>query len=266
MPTKKPSSIAIAASVVVVIVSVFAVLLAAQPGQQIERLEGNRSSEQSARVRVLISTRPDAPLGLQITHSESAGVDQYIPEVEVVITNPSNKVVSAYAIRHDVGLKGQLRPGGVRLIRARAARSLLRPGDAQTVSIGGTRYSLPIERLVVSIDFLEFTDGTTWGADTYSSREVLTGMRAGEEATARYLLGLLTAQGPTTFARELERADDDSSIPLGESPKWREGFQRGMAFIRARVKHEARDFSATEIERALTQPIDALDEIKRSAR
>lgn len=116
------------------------------------------------------------------------------------------------------------------------------------------------------VDFLEFTDGTTWGGDTSSTRDVLAGLRAGEEATAKRLRWLLVEQGSASFARELERADEDSSIPLGESWKWQNAFQQGRALIKQRVKNEARDFSATEIERVLSQPNDALDEIRRSAR
>jgi hypothetical protein len=195
---RKTGSTVIAASVVLIVVGLGTAFLNAQPDQVKERQEGKRPADHNI-VPVLVNTKGDAPVELQIAHPESAGVDQYLPEVEVVIINTSDKVVSAYAIRHDVGLNGQLRAGGVELTRAAAARSLLRPGNSQTASIGGTRYSLPIERLVVSIDFLEFTDGTTWGADTYSSREVLAGMRAGEEAAARYLLWLLRARGPNAF-------------------------------------------------------------------
>lgn len=255
--------ILITALVGLVMVGLCAALLETKAAKATEGQEGNRSTNTA---RVLVNTKGDAPVELRIAHPESAGVDQYVPEVELVITNTSNKMVSAYAIRFEVGLNGQLRRGGVKFARFSTARSLFRPGDSQTVDIGGTHYPLPVERLVVSIDFLEFTDGTTWGADTYSSREVLAGLRAGQEATANYLRRLIAAQGPTAFARELERADDDSGIPFGESPKWREGFQQGRTFIKARVKREAKDFSATEIERVLTQPIDALDEIRRSAR
>jgi len=173
--------------------------------------------------------------------------------------------VSAYAIRYDIVSNGQPHPGGVELNNISAARFLLQPREARTTTIGGVHYSLPIERIVVSIDFLEFTDGTTWGADTYSSAEVLAGMRAGAQAASRHLLQLLTELGPATFAKGLERPAD-VVIPDGHSTKWAEGFQRGTAFIMERTKHEIRDSSAAEVERVLSLPIDALDEIRRSNR
>jgi hypothetical protein len=208
----------------------------------------------------------DAPLMLQIAQLESAGVDPHDPEVELTITNSTNKPVSTYAIKYEVVLNGQLHPGGLELNNISSARSLLQPGETRTATIGGVHYSLPIERIVVSIDFLEFTDDTTWGADTYSSAEVLAGMRVGARTAAENLLRSLTAQGSTTFAERMERAADVVSLPDGHSGKWREGFHRGAAFITERAKHEIRDSSAAEIERVLRLPIDALDEIKRSKR
>lgn len=256
--------ILITASVILVVGAMCAELLAMQVAK---RTEGqNDPSGLPNRAQVSINTKGDAPVELRVANPESAGVDENEPEVTIVITNTSNKCVSAYAIKHEVGLNGQLRRSGVELAWVSNAQSLLRPGDSRTVDIGGARYSLPIERLVVSVDFLEFTDGTTWGPDTYSSREVLAGLRTGAKTAAKQWRQVLAAQGATGFARELERADDDSSIPLCESLKWREGFKQGIILIKERVKREARDFSPTEIERVLSQPIDALDELTRSAR
>jgi hypothetical protein len=256
----KTSSIAIAASVV--LMGAFSGLLEVQSQQGVARREGNRSSDQTTRAS--ISVIPDAPLALQLAQPESVGVDQHDPEVEVVITNTTDKPVSAYAIRYDIGLNSQLRPGGVELNNIYAAQFLLQPKETRTTFISGVHYSLPIERIVVSIDFVEFTDGTTWGGDTYSSGEVLAGMRAGARTATKHLRELLAAQGAVSFAGKLERATDDISIPVGHSSKWQEGFQRGVAFITERAKHEIKGFSTAEIERVLTLPVDALDEIKRS--
>jgi hypothetical protein len=256
----RTSSIVIATSVI--LVGVFSGLLEVQSQQRAAQLEGKRSSGQTTRASV--SVMLDAPLALKFAQPESAGVDQHDPEVELVITNATNKSVSAYAIKYDVGLNGQLRPSGVELNNISAAQFLLRPKETRTAIIGGVHYSLPIQRIVVSIDFIEFTDGTTWGADTYSSAEVLAGMRAGARAATEHLLGMLTTQGATRFAEKLQRTADDVSVPVDHSTKWQEGFQRGVAFITERAKHEIGGLSTEEIQRALTLPIDALDEIKGS--
>ncbi|MEN3334767.1 MAG: hypothetical protein V7641_4132 [Blastocatellia bacterium] len=256
----KTNSIAIAASVLLVVVC--SGFLEAQSEQRIARREGNGASGQTTRAS--ISVMPDAPLALQIAQPENRGVDPQDPEVELVISNTTDKPVNAYAIRYDIVSNGQLRPGGVELNNISAVQFLLQPKQMRTADIGGVHYSMPIEQIIVSIDFVEYTDGTTWGVDTYSSGEVLAGLRAGAQTATRYLHRLLTEQGAASFAGGLERAAGDVSIPVGHSSKWQEGFQRGVAFITERAKHEIGNSSPAEIERALSLPIDALDEIKRS--
>jgi hypothetical protein len=256
----KMNSIAIAASVVLVIGC--SGLLWAQSEQGNARRGSNDSSSQITRAPISILS--NAPLVLQLAQPESKDVDPQDPEVSLVISNMTDKPVSAYAIKYEIVLNGQLRPGGVELSYISAVRSLFQPKQTQTSDINGVHYSSPIEQIIVSIDFVEFTDGTTWGVDTYSSSEVLAGMRAGALAATKYLHRLLTAQGAASFAATLERTADNISIPAGYASKWQEGFQRGVASITERAKREIENFSMVEIERVLALPIDALDEIKRS--
>lgn len=242
------------------VIGLLGVILQAQSGRELGRGKGNTTSGQSA--RVIVSAMPDAPLKLAIPHPESTGAEQYAPSVDVVIENTSDKDVSSYAIRYDLGFDGELRRGGVELNQSSTARSLLRPGDTRSTSVGDAHYSRPIERVVVSLDFVEFTDGSTWGPDTYSSKEVLAGMRAGARTLTERLLRVLRERGLTALSKELDRADDDMDIQ-DRSAKWLEGFQRGKTLIRERAKREMKTLSNAEAQRVLTLPVDALDEIKR---
>lgn len=75
-------------------------------------------------------------MDLHIVNPESAGVDPYAPEVEITITNTSNKGVSAYAIKHKVEVNGEVLFSGVDFGRFSTARSVLRPRDSRTEHIG----------------------------------------------------------------------------------------------------------------------------------
>ena len=235
-------------------------LLEAQPGQEVKQGKGSRTSNLT---RAVVSTDPDAPMVLQVPNPESPGADNHSPEVEIAITNTSDKQVSAYAIKYRVVCNGESRPGGVELIQSSTADSLMPPHDTRTVYVGGAHYSLPIEEIIVSVDFVEFTDGTSWGTDTYSSKEVLAGMRAGARRTAAHLLRVFTASGANALSAELERIGNENDAAPEASEKWREGFQRGVAFIKERATREITVFSRREVERILTLPIDALDDIKK---
>lgn len=251
---RKNAWIPIAASAAVI--GLLGVILQARSGQE---LENKKSSVQAPRASV--RGMRDSPLKLGIPHPEITGEDLYAPQVDVVIENTSSKDVSSYAIRYDLGFNGELRPGGVELNQSSIARSILRQGDSRTLTVGDAHYSLPLERVVVSLDFVEFTDGSTWGADKYSSKELLAGLRAGAHAMTEHLLRALT-ESPNALSAEL--TDTEDHIDGGEqSPKWLEGFQRGKAFIKERAKHEIRTFSVVEARKALALPIDALDEINR---
>ncbi len=255
---RKYAWIPIAASAAVI--GLLGVILQARSGQELENKTRNKSSVQVARASV--RGTHDSPLKLEIPHPEITGEDLYSPQVDVVIENTSSKDVSSYAIRYDLGFNGELRPGGVEIYQSSIARSILRQGDSRTLTVGEAHYSLPLERVVVSLDFVEFTDGSTWGADKYSSKELLAGLRAGAHAMTEHLLRALTENGPNALSAELN--DTDDHIDGGEqSPKWLEGFQRGKAFIKERAKHEIRTFSIVEARKALALPIDALDEIHK---
>lgn len=222
-----------------------------------------RNSQDVERADAIVSTAPDAPMTLTILTAKNGAVDDHAVELEALVTNASDKGVSAYAIKYDLVLNGVARQGGLEFSQSSTAKSILWPGDIRTESIGGGHYSSRIERIIVSLDFVEFTDGTSWGPDTNSSKDLLAGMRAGAQTMAAHLRDVFGAKGATSLSAELEGAANELGTAAAASVKWREGFQRGAAFIRERAKREIKNFAPAEVGRILSLPIDALDDLKR---
>jgi hypothetical protein len=140
------------------------------------------------------------------------------------------------------------------------------------------------------VDYVEFTDGSTWGADACRTSEYLAGARAGAAAAVVRLLGLLAGGGPEIVTRavkdELEGFGPDAvmneAVRLGlakrgpdgvlravkgeavrgqssdgHSPVWELGFFIGTKAIANRVRDAVRNSGPDEIETTLRLPYDA---------
>lgn len=246
----------------IVAIGVFAFFLGAQAEPQRSRQSDSVSPSSSQAPDIVISTMPDAPLQLRVIEGEP--IDSYEPEVKLMIVNTTPQTVTAYSLRYDLVSNGKLGRGGMDLTQFSTAQNALKSGESQETTLGGgAHYSAPIERLVVSIDFVEFGDGSTWGADTYESKECLSGMRAGGRAAVDHLLRVFDAQGYTTFVEQLDRDSIDIPVPPGHSAKWEQGFRRGVSFIKGRTKRDLQKPSFTDVKSALTQPFDALEDINK---
>jgi len=204
---------------------------------------------------VSIQSQPNAPLSILAVKSDSATVHN--PEFDLTVMNASDKPIRAYAIRYDT-VSAQARPGGLELTNKQGPGAVLQPGQSETIDIGGGIYQADdITRIIVSVDFVEFGDGSSWGPDTYKSAERLDGLRAGAHAAAQYLLKVLKTAGPTSVFTTLEADTINVPAPSGHTDKWLEGFQDGISSIKERLKHNSPNRSASEIDFSLRQPVDA---------
>src|SRR5436853_7386696 len=122
---------------------------------------------------ISIQPQPNAPLSLLVVKSDSATAHN--PEFDLTVMNTSDKAIRAYAIRYDT-VSAQSRPGGLELTNKQGPGAILRPGRSETMDIGGGVYQADdINRIIVSVDFVEFDEGSNWVPDTYKSAERLDG-------------------------------------------------------------------------------------------
>lgn len=204
--------------------------------------------------KISIKKQMNSPLSIISIDNEKTTA--YSPELEVVVMNQSNHPIRAYAIRFET-ISGQTTAGGSSLTNANSLDTVLHPGQKKSEIIGdGASYSDPIERIIVSIDFVEMTNGFVWGPDISKSKETLTGMRAGAKAITNQLLKILKERGPLEVAGTLER-DDDIIPPSGMSSVWVNGFHTGVGSIRARLKYAYNKGGIDIIESEILKPFDA---------
>jgi hypothetical protein len=200
------------------------------------------------------------------------------------VENVSDRAVSAYAIRPILGIEI---PGFC--VRNLPPDKVLQPGQSEGRSSWDT-YSPLTPVHTFEVDFVEFTDGTTWGADVCRSAESLAGQRAGAAAAAGRLLELSAASGPDSVMKAVReelagwdldavykeaiklgllrrgpdgvlkavKQESSDGAPLtGHSPIWELGYFIGTKMIAYRVREAFKKSGPGEIEPTLRGSYDA---------
>jgi hypothetical protein len=231
-----------------------------------------------------ILQQPDSPIRISsarvtwATPNDSRGIQVYI-EVE----NVGEKSVRTYRTRRDVnsvdGPKACLGPG---IIPGRILRPQQKTG---TSTWQGVFNSDPAPS--VWVDFVEFGDGTTWGADECHVVEWLEGSRAGVRMQREQLLPMLREKGADALVELIRKnfqsvpdpdvydyllnavAEGRIQKPLfpiwpppGHSRDWQVAFLAGAAGTLRDVIEAYQRWGGDEIEHVLTRPIVATEKEK----
>ncbi len=209
---------------------------------------------------VSVKPQPNSPLSIElIDPNRPIG---HTPEVQVIVANMGTKPISAYAIRYDTSDDGS-KSGGLELSNKALLNFVLQPGQSEIVNVGEGTYESEIKVIRLSVDFIEFIDGTRWGPDTYNSGERLNGLRAGAIAATSYLLKVLQKTGAEAVMKIAEGETINILPPSDHSQEWLEGFRQGIEIIKGHLRQSYTNRSLTEIESILQKPIDALESRRR---
>jgi hypothetical protein len=237
-----------------------------------------------------VKPQPDSPLRLSVKtywlalKVNTPWTDPRHYEMFTSVENVSERAVSAYAVRHPPGLEIH----GL-CVRNMSPDRVVRPGQSHGMSTWSS-FSPSDPVLTYEVDFVEFTDGTTWGADVCRSAERLAGERAGASAATARLLELLAGAGPDAVMKAVKEelagwgpdavlkeavrlglagrgpegtmkaageGASDVSTPPEHSPVWELGFFIGTKEIAYRVRRAVEGLGPGEIEHTLRRPYDA---------
>jgi len=217
------------------------------------RQESARTIQEPVQTPVVkIRQQDGSPLRISILQVDVT--DALNPAIQLMVINSGDKPVQAFAIRHD-DLTQTTRSSGVSISNAALPRAVLYPGQWKTETIDGTGYSEPVKQIILSVDFVEFEDGFTWGQDSYRSAERLAGNRAGAEAATKYLTKVIETEGEDAVVVTLEKLKIDP--PSNQSPEWTEGFRGGINAVRARLQQTRKEHGLDMIYWELRKPYDA---------
>lgn len=266
-----------------------AVLTASAASAQSTKREGTPASPQPKGEGPevwAVKPQPDSPLSLSVKtywmalKMKTKWTDPGQYEIYTSVENVNDGAVTAYAIRHPPGPEI---PG--LCVRIMPRDKALEPGKSHGISTWSS-FSPSDPVLTYEVDFVEFTDGTTWGADVCRSAERLAGQRAGVEATTARLLGLLAGGGPDAVmeavkeelkgfgtdavmneadrlglvrrgTKAVKAESGDATTPAEHSPVWQLGFFIGAKGIAQRVQRAVEASGSGKIEHTLRLPYDA---------
>ena len=192
-----------------------------------------------------IDLRPDAPLLISNPRYYSfMSIGSAVGGVlRFEVTNGSNKTIHSYDCRY-------YSPVPVGNGSYGSEPEGLLPGRSRTDSISANEYA----PLTLTIDFVQFADGTTWFSNSPQSTVKPDGLRAGAKAAAAYLLAVTNRDGTQTVMDTLPRIHADVREPNGQAanPEFGIfGFYCGVTNIAVRVEHEYKNGGAKGVERFL---------------
>lgn len=185
---------------------------------------GNQNQEPEVLIQLDDST---------LVHLEGAFVKQelspdgkYAVEVNSTIRNLSGKSIVAYAITQ-TNIGERFRSTSTVLSQIMTAKGALPPFHVMGYRSADS-VAEPLKKIILSVDFIEFTDGTKWGTDQANSAETLTGRREGLRALKLKLSRLRKEKGVASL---IEALDGYDLIPPAErSSAWKSGFRDAVGY------------------------------------
>lgn len=205
--------------------------------------------------KVSVAAQENVPLGITIGNIDAS--NPLTPRVEYVVQNISSKLIRAYTVLEDTATKSSIGKTST-IVNITSVKQILQPYQSMAGTVDGQSYQEPLEILTLSIDFVEFADGTTWGDDTQQTAETLRGQRAGGSETIKKLRELMLKQGGGAVASLVKQKNITVVSPTPDQPaKWQYGFQVGQNTVLYRLKVALEKGGAAQLASELQKPFDA---------
>jgi hypothetical protein len=211
---------------------------------------------------ISISPQEDGPLRIISTLVVSAEPQNF--RLQVMIQNQSLKGIRAYALTSETA-SDKKQNGYTDFQNFMQQSGIWQPASTKIAEVSDTQ-SDPIVSVRLTIDFVEYTDGTTWGPNTQHSSDILAGQREGARIERQRIRQLLKGKGPKAVIDDIQVTDfskDEALVGNNHSDHWLEGFHSGVSSIRRRLKQLYPSSDMKQIETELSKPFDTSEENQR---
>jgi hypothetical protein len=162
------------------------------------------------------------------------------------VVNMSQKPIHSFTTSHRSAEPWDIRSGGSH------PESALKPGDSMSLkdSVSGK------SRITLTVDFVQFADGTTWYSTDGQKYVHPDGVRAGAREAAEHLIGVLKSSGPEAVLKSLPRIHADVNDGMSTINTWGFGYYCGVTNVLVKVQHANREGGLKAIEGALRRILD----------
>ena len=226
----------------------------------IGRLMTSESGNLQQSPTIILTRQPDAPLQILSTWIATETPQNF--RLMAQAQNQSGKAIRAYAINSQTASIKQ-QNGHTQFLNLTQRSTFWQPAEIKTVEVADSQDE-PIKTVRLTIDFVEFADGSTWGPDSANSRDLLAGQREGAKLTRQRLRQLMQTKGEEAVTLEVQKGDAeqtvDADIARNHSPRWVEGFRNGAASARRRLSNAIASKDKERIKAELDRPFDTFEE------
>lgn len=206
--------------------------------------------------KAVIDDQPGAPLVLCVPAMRWAA-DGAILDVYIVVRNEGDRAVTAYGTRAEFESAAGRREECHRFNVLSPGKAIgPGQGDGKSRFLGVAGGAEP-KSVRVSLDFVEFADGSTWGGDACKAAESLAAERAAGLATLEELRRLLESGGPQAVVDATRNCETSFGPPEGYAEKLRGAYRAGVQTVCGRVRRSYEQEGLAEIEATLRKPYDA---------
>jgi hypothetical protein len=141
-----------------------------------------------------------------------------------------------------------------------AVKLLLKPHESKQEDGGyGHLYQSPPTEMELTIDFVEFADGTRWGDDTSRFADILDGMRAGGKAALKRYREILANEGAQGLEEALAGQNPVRPDAAAKPAEWNDGLTMGVNTVNRRLKAAKAKDGLEGVKRELDKPFDATE-------
>ena len=218
----------------------------------------NKGSEpERVKPVITVQDQPGTPLKISKVETQWATPDYQILEIYVGVENVSELEISSYGWRMDKG-DGSQDKDGCFMYNLPAPGKTLKKGDSDGKSTW-RKFPLdsPTPSITLSVDFVEFGDGSTWGADFCRTAENLSGLRAGALAAKDKFAQIRQEVDDKGLINLLKQDALKVEVPDGHSTVWVAAFREGVRRLFDKLREANQEGGLPEVERVVRLPFDA---------
>jgi hypothetical protein len=175
-----------------------------------------------------IVKQKNCPLAITVVNVDNSALS--FQKADLVLQNVSNKSVRAYV------LLGQAKTTGKINTYSFATKSL-RANEFHESEVFLEREAIrESKQLFLSIDYVEFEDGSSWGVDSQGFSKNISGERAGRLAAIRELKNIIIANDVGNLTKLLDQEITEITVDLPESGQsesdgWKKGYKTGYKTV-----------------------------------
>lgn len=223
-------------------------------------LASNQSGEShTSSPAVIVTLQEGVPLRVISTSVISAEPGNF--RLQVVVQNQGLKPIRAYAITSEAASDKQ-QSASTNFLNLRQRANIWEPTVMRAIEVSDSQNEI-IVRVRLTIDFVEFMDGTTWGPDAQHSSDILAGQREGARVEKQRLHLLLKSKGPKAIQEDVEASglgQAEALVRGKHSEFWLNGFRSGVSSVRRNLKQVSSSGNVEKMVIELSKPFDTSEE------